>query len=317
MANAIDLTSSWNSTYFAEIVLIPAIMTDGLFAGGYDIDLTVNKSKTFYTGNQLRNKTFKKLTCGFQANGTTDLTEVTLVTQPMAINLEQCASEFFDSVFKQNLQKGTNVYDIGGTVIEEFILASTLEMVKNDSFALAWFGNASLSSTSFLSPFNGWFELFEGDADVTKISIGSTGSFAITAMQSAFESAAGQLARQQGNAKFHVTPNVYYNLLATFENSNTDYGLTKLSEGGELRYRGIPVVEEMYWATVISEQGLSNTKRIFLGDTQKLIVGTNIANPGSDSKSWIDELTELYYFKAYYDLGVTYSYGNTFVYGRG
>lgn len=317
MANAIDLTTSWNSTYFAEIVLTPAIMTAGLFGGEYDIDLTVNRSKTWYVGNQLRNKTFKKLTCGFQANGTTDLSEVTLVTQPMAINLEQCAAEFFDSVFKQNLKKGTNVYDLGGTVIEDFIREATIDMIKNDAFALAWFGDTSLATTAFLSPIDGWFKKFEADSTVTKISIGSTGDYAIAAMQSAFESPAGQLARQQGNAKFHVTPNVYYNLLSTFENANTDYGLTKLSDGGELRYRGIPVVEELYWATVIGEQSLANDKRMFFGDTQKLIVGSNIANPGSDSKSWIDELTEMWYFKAYYDLGVTYSYGNTFVYGRG
>jgi len=73
---------------------------------------------------------------------------------------------------------------------------------------------------------------------------------------------------------------MYYNILETFENSNTDYGLTKLSDGGPLTYRGIPVTEETTWAK--DNQRLQSCKRNPLcsfGNLENLHVGTDIAKP--------------------------------------
>jgi len=66
----------------------------------------------------------------------------------------------------------------------------------NDTFSLAWFGNTSLATTAFLSPIDGWFKRFEDDSNVEKITIGSTGAYGIAALKEAYESATGQLIRQ-------------------------------------------------------------------------------------------------------------------------
>jgi hypothetical protein len=110
---------------------------------------------------------------------------------------------------------------------------------------------------------------------------------------------------------------MYYNILSTFENSSTDYGLTRLSNGGALTYRGIPVIEETTWAVTINDYSLANEKRMFFGNLENLHVGTDIANPGSDAKLFFDELEEKYYFKANFDLGVNYTHAELIVYGRG
>ena len=317
MANALTIVSTWDSNYVAENFLTPALVTGGLFNGGYRVDPLVNKKKTFYVGSELSQIVFKKETCGFSPNGTSEMTEVSLETQPMAINLEQCAAEYFDTIFKETLKKGSNIYDLTGTVIEEFVRENYLRSLTNDTYILAWFANTATTGIPFLTPFNGWFTLFESDSAVEKISIGSTGDWALNALRTAYQSETGQLIRQQTNPVIKVTPNMYYNLLVTFENTGTDYGLARLSDGGVLTFRGIPVEEETVWGKAIRVNGLANDKRMFFGDLQNLHVGTDIANPGSDAKMFLHELEEKTYFKMNFDLGVTYTHSNLIIYGRG
>lgn len=320
MANSLTIVSTWTSEYFAERFLTPALMTNGLFVGGYDVDPTVNRSKTVFVGSRLRGVVQEKTTCGFNPVGTSQLTEVVLSTKSLAVNLEQCAAEFYDTIFKKELKKGTAVTDLSGTIVASYMEENALDAIVNDTFAMAWFGNTSIASTAsgaFLRPFNGWFKLFEDDGAVAKISIGSTGAYGVAALKEAYESETGQLIRQTGNPVIKVTPQMYYNILETFENSNTDYGLTKLSDGGNLTYRGIPVTEEVTWAETINNYTLGTEKRMFFGNLENLHVGTDIANPGSDAKLFYDELEEKYYFKSNFDLGVNYTHKNLIVYGRG
>lgn len=317
MASAITIVSTWTSEYFAEVFLTPALVSNGLFNGGYDVDPLVNKSKTVYVGSEMKGIVQKKSTCGFNPVGTFALSEVVLSTEPLAINVEQCAATFYDTVFKKELKKGTAVTDLSGTIIVPYIVENYQRALVNDTFALAWFGNTSLATTAFLSKIQGWFPRFEADANVSKISIGSTGNYGVEALKTAYESETGQLIRQTGTPSIHVTPQMYYNILSTFENSNTDYGLTRLSNGGALTYRGIPVMEETTWAVTINDYSLSNAKRMFFGNLGNLHVGTDIANPGSDAKLFFDELEEKYYFKANFDLGVNYTHAELIVYGRG
>lgn len=320
MANALTIDSTWSSEYFAERFLTPALLTQGLFSGGYNVDPLVNKSKTIYVGSRMRGVVQEKTTCGFNASGTSNLSEVVLTTKNLAVNLEECAALFYDTIFKKELKKGTAITDLSGTIIASYIEENALDAITHDSFAMAWFGNTSIASTAsgaFLRPFNGWFKLFEDDSDVSKISIGSTGDYGVAALKEAYESAAGQLIRQTGTPAIHVTPQMYYNILNTFENSTTDYGLTRLSNGGALTYRGIPVIEEVTWSETINNYTLGTEKRMFFGNLENLHVGTDIANPGSDAKLFYDELEEKYYFKANFDLGVNYTHSQLIVYGRG
>jgi hypothetical protein len=318
MANAIEIIETWNSDYVAELFLEPAIDTvEGLFAGGYTVDALVNKSKTFYVNSELRYITKKKETCGFNAFGTSDLTEVTLTTQPMSVNLEQCAAEFFDTVFKRTLKKGTGVYDLEGTVIEQAVVNNAQRAIKNDAFTLAWFGNASLASTAFLSPFNGWFNLFEADADVNKYSIGSTGDFGLEALRAISDAVDTSIIDQDDTSVYLVSRSVYQNLLKTYEALGTDVGLTRLNDGFDLMFRGVPVMRQNIWDKAISDLSLSNSKRIFYGPLANLIVGTNVANPGNDAALFLDHLEEKTYFKANFDLGVSYTFASKIAYARG
>ena len=318
MANAVEIIQTWDSDYVAELFLEPAIDTEnGLFAGGYTVDALVNKSKTFYVNSELRYITKKKETCGFNAFGTSDLTEVTLVTQPMAVNLEQCAAEFFDTVFKRTLKKGTGVYDLEGGVIMNAVVTNAQRAIKNDAFTLAWFGDDSLASTAFLSPFDGWFNKFEADTDVNKYSIGSTGDFALEALRAISDAVETSIIDQDDSSVYLVTRNVYNNLLKTYEALGTDVGLTRLNDGHDLMFRGVPVIKQNVWDKAISDLSLSNSKRIFFGPLANLIVGTDIANPGNDAMLFLDHLQEKTYFKANFDLGVSYTFSSKIAYARG
>jgi hypothetical protein len=321
MANAVEIIQTWESDYVAELFLEPAIDTeDGLFAGGYTVDAFVNKSKTFYVNSELKYITKKKDTCGFTPFGTSDLTEVTLVTQPMAVNLEQCAAEFFDTVFKRTLKKGTGVYNLEGDVIMNAVVANAQRAIKNDAFVLAWFGNTTIASTAanaFLNPFNGWFKLFEGDADVKKYSIGSTGDFALEALRAISDAVETSIIEQDDASVYLVTRSVYQNLLKTYESLGTDVGLTRLNDGHDLMFRGVPVIRQNIWDKSISDLSLGSSKRIFYGPLANLVVGTDIANPANDAMLFLDQLQEKTYFKTNFDLGVNYTFAQKCAYARG
>lgn len=318
MANATTIVSTWTSQYFAETFLKPAISTEGLFDGaGYTIDPTVNKAKTIYEASEMKYITQKREACGFNASGTSALTEVKLETEPLRVNVEQCANVFFDTIFKSNLKKGTDVYDLSGTVIEELIVENMQRAIINDTFALAWFGDTSLASTAFLDQLQGWFARFEADAGVNKFSIGSTGDWALEALRAMDAGTNAPLYAEHPDTVILVTRNVYLELLRTYEALGTDVGLIRLNDGHDLMFRGRRVIAQPVWDKVISDQGLSNTKRIFMGPLSNLHVGTDILNPGSDAKLFFDELEEKFYFKANYDLGTQLLHSELVGYARG
>lgn len=321
MANAVEIIQTWTSDYVAEYFLEPAIDTEsGLFAGGYTVDALVNKSKTFYVNSELKYITKKKETCGFSANGSSDMTEVVLTTQPMSVNLEQCAAEFFDTVFKRSLKKGTGVYDLEGTVIETAIVSNAQRAIKNDAFTLAWFGDTTIATTAsnaFLNPFDGWFKLFEDDANVNKYTIGSTGDFALQALRDIDDAVQTAIIEQDDSSVYLVSRSVYQNLLKTYEALGTDVGLTRLNDGHDLMFRGTPVIRENIWSKAITDLSLGSPSRIFYGPLANLVVGTNIANPGNDAMLFLDHLQEKTYFKANFDLGVNYTFASKIAYARG
>lgn len=318
MANAQTFASNtWTSEYFAEQFLTPAIVTDGLFAGaGYRIDPLVNKSKTIYTNSAMEYITQKDSTCGWTPSGTSELSEVELETQQLKVNVEQCSAVFFDSVFSSVLPKGTNINDLTGTVIEEYIVENYKRAMTNDSFVLAWFGDTSLGGTAFLDQVSGWFTRFEADATVQKYAIGSTGNWALEALRTIYDDVNSAIIEQDDTSAFNVTRNVYQNLLATYEQLGTDVGLTRLNDGFDLMFRGIPVIKQNIWDKAITDFSLSSSKRIVYAPLGNLMVGTNIVDPGSDARAWFDEQDELFKFKSKYALGVNYAFGNMIAYAR-
>lgn len=317
MANAITIVESWTTEHVAEVFLKPVFTAENI-VDTYAVDPTVNRSKTITLANELNRIIQKKESCGFNAIGTFALGEKTIKTEPCAINLEQCAAEFNDTVFKQNLKRGSDLYDLSNTVLEKTMVDRINTAITNDIFELCWFGDTS-HATPFFKTFDGWFLLLEMGG-CTKIDVGTTSELApdaaIDVLRKMYKGSAPLRAVKPNGKVFLVTDTVYTNLMETYENMDTDSGMLKLVEGGPLTFRGIPVEPQLTWDTSIASQSLPEPHRVVYTKKENLIIGTDVRTPGSDAKLFLDELEEKFYFKANFDLGVQYLFDEYVVYAR-
>jgi hypothetical protein len=317
MANAITIVETWATEHVAEIFLKPVFTAENI-VDTYSVDPTIKRSKTITLANELKRIIQKKESCGFNAIGTFALGEKTIRTEPCAVNLEQCAADFYDTIFKQNLKRGSDIYDLGGTVLEKAMVDRINSAITNDIFELCWFGNTA-HSTNFFKTFDGWFKLLEAGS-CTKVDISTTGELApdeaIDILRQMYKGSAPLRAVKPNGKVFLVTDTVYTNLMETYENMDTDSGMLKLADGGPLTFRGIPVEAQLAWDASIASQTLADPHRVVYTKKENLIIGTDVKTPGSDAKLFLDELEEKFYFKANFDLGVQYMFDEYVVYAR-
>lgn len=317
MANAISIVQTWSTEHVAEIFLKPVFTAENI-VDTYAVDPTVNRSKTIVLADELSRIIQKKENCGFNPTGTIALGEKTIRTEPCGVNLEQCASAFYDTVFKQNLKRGSDIYNLSGTVLEKAMVDRVTTAITNDIFELCWFGDTT-HAIPFFKTFDGWFSLLEMST-CEKVSIGTTTELAadeaIDLLRSCYRASAPLRAVKPNDKVFLVTDSVYTNLMESYENKSIDSGLARLMDGGPLTFRGIPVESQLVWDTSITSQGISDPHRIVYTKKENLIIGTDIKKPGSDAKLFLDEMNEKFYFKANFDLGVQYLFDEYVVYAR-
>lgn len=319
MSNAITIVETWDSEYMAEVFLKPVFTSEDI-VDTYGIDPTVNRSKTIYLADALKQVIQKKTSCGINPNGSFALGEKVINTEPCAINLEMCAADFYNTVFKQNLKRGSDIYDMSGTVLEQAMVDNVANTLKNDVFDLCWFGDTG-SGTTFYATFDGWFKLLEANLPTdNKVTISTTATlpanYGLSLLRDMYKKADALRGVPASQKVILVTDTIYTNLLETYENTAVDSGLKRLDEDKPLVFRGIPVEAQLTWDTTIAAQALGNPHRAVYTKKENLIIGTDIKRPGSDAKLFLDELTEKFYFKANFDLGVQYLFDEHVVYAR-
>lgn len=324
MANAMQLVSTWQSDYFADVFMVPAIGEDSSFDSPiYDVDPTVNKSRTDYNATELKYATRKQAGCGFTANGSISLSERVLEVEPFKVMLEQCFDTFYSTAFRGKLKRGSSITDLSGTFVQQIFEQQIPITIGKDLMKHGWFGDTSISTTganAFLSDIDGWFKLLEDDNDVNKYSLATTGGdltsdSVLTTLREMY-SANLVLRGKASQTKILATTQVYDNLVNTYENLGTDSGLARLAAGGALTFRGIEILSMEVWDEAITDFSLSNPHRLIWTVNQNLRVGTDITNQRNEGKLFMDELTELTYFKARFDFGVQYRFSNSIAYAR-
>ncbi len=320
MANAATLTSTFVADFSTDVMLAPVFANDELFKI-YNVDPTVNKKKTFLQAAELKRVLQKKTGCGFSASGTFALSEKSITTQPLAIELEQCADQFWTSQLKAKLKRGTDVMNVEGTDIADWLLERAQQAIINDIFELGWFGDED-ASTTFFQSFEGWFELFEDNlAAANLIDISGTGDLSadegLDILRNMYCANVNPIKSVAPREKFMlVTDSIYCNLLDSYENLGNEGGLGRLLDGGDLTFRGIPVINQPTWDTTISDQSwLLNPHRAVYTTSENLMIGTDIMDPTS-TKVFYDELNEKFYIKGQFDMGVQYLFDEWTVYAR-
>lgn len=330
MANL--LSTNFTHTYagqefLTELFYDPQPEGEDIFAD-YRLMDNVDSTRNLYFNNTLTKTLVPYSTCGRTTTGSTTLSDKTLTVYKLKQQLEQCEDQFEDTVLGELRKKGTKITDLTGTVLEDIIRTQALRALRYDIPRQIWFNKQTSASTHYTA-FDGFFQLFfdssaslahsinmayNTDYETSSSSDTLSTDGAYKAMKKIYENQGANLRAIPNNMKkFFVTSTVYDNLLVTYENTGTDLGLTRLSDGiGTLKFRGITVKEMPYWdyaltdttANPMSAQIGSNA--IVLTMNENLVVGTDMAFRDASFEVWYSRDDEKLYTDFKLKLGVQY-----------
>jgi hypothetical protein len=243
---------------------------------------------------------------------------------------EQCANAFYESMYEKALGKGINIKNLVGTELEAVVFAIIADNLRLDNLQLAFFGDTD-STVDVLSPFNGFFKLFEDELPAAqKLTIGSLSTVgnAIAAMRAVYDARTNYSASlRPDEMRFMITRSVWDKFVRDTTTNSSTYSNSLALERlffdpmGNAYFAGIPIIVLPDWdvtiANLLTVSGVpTDPDRILLVSVNNLIVGTDVE--GDDNRLFMtfDERTDSNLIKANYKLGVQFKYPEHIVYSR-
>lgn len=278
---------------------VPAI--EGL----YRVMDVVDK-KNIYLPQSLSKILRKYSTCGFSAaGGTFNITDKTISTEKVKVNVEECVDTWTDTIFAEAMKRGVAVDDLSNTIIDEVIRTQLAKGIASDIHRIFWFADANDADADW-NHFDGLISLFldasasigaanfidmDGTAFESTDALATDGALGL--MKQMY-SAMNKALRMMNDKRFYVTYSVYDNLMETYEDTQSGVGLLRLIDGSsQLSFRGIPVVAVPEWDSSLADStnphytgsGLSiGSNLIVLTTPQNLVVGTDVTAPSNEFK---------------------------------
>lgn len=258
--------------------------------------------------------------CGFSASGSVAITDKVIDPQRLKINVEQCESQFEQTVIAEALKSGVDRADLQGTVVEEIILNAVARGMRNDLVKVAWFSDAA-SSHSLYGNLEGYFEriLDSGFGGYT-LDLNSSATYesadvlatdgAYSAFKTLFSNMPAAMRSKKGELVAYTTSSVYDNLLATLEQTGTDSGLSRITDGvSQLSFRGIKIVDMSLWDTSLADTSANpnsaaiGSNAIVISQPSNFIVGTDVSDPSAEMSVWYEKKDEKYYLSSKFLFG--------------
>ena len=322
MANSI--TTSFTHTYngkefLQELFYKPQEGGQDVFSI-YKVMQVVDKTNLYIPGN-LSKILRKYTTCGFSQQGTLAISDRTISTSKLKVNLEECEDAFDGTVFEEAIKQGVDIDDLQGTVVEDMLRKSLMQGLESDIPRICWFADATSGSSDY-DQFDGWIELIQdASADVGQfLSMASVAAIevagvlvadgAITLFRNMYENQSKTLRAVDRSEKyFYVTSTIMDNYLTTLEDTQNEKGQLSLEDGKRVvMFRGIQVVEVKGWDTHLADA--ANPHKVAVGANMcvfttpdNLIVGADVLSPLNEVKSWYSEDDEVIRMKVKFKLG--------------
>lgn len=322
MANSV--TTSFSHTYngrefLTELFYKPQEAGQDVF-GIYKVMQVVDKTNLYIPGN-LSKILRKYTTCGFSQVGSLAISDRTISTAKVKVNLEECEDAFDGTVFEEAIKQGVDIDDLRGTVVEEILRTSLLKALASDIPRIQWFAEGGASSTDY-DQFDGWVELIQiSSASVgqffdmnTDSNIESGGAMvadgSITLFRNMYENQAKTLRGVDRGAKnYYVTSSIMDNYLTTLEDTQNERGQLNLEDGKTVvKFRGIDIVEVKGWDTSLADT--DNPQKVAVGANMcvlstpdNLIIGCDVLSPSNEVKVWFSEDDEVLRMKSKFKLG--------------
>lgn len=311
MASVLTDNLTFSPERASEVIFKP-IFQEKSILDCFRVIPNVTNQKQLAIAGVLDGITQKNLGCGFSALGNATIEEKVLTVCRLKVNIEQCAADFYDKILEDKLRTGSDIHDLTGTDIEDFIVKLTQEGIRADFDKYTWFGNTA-SLDPILALLDGVWTKVEAAVTATTVDRVTVASAAaalavdesLQILEDLYALAPTVLKALPNNEKsFKVSGSVYLNYLKSIENGSCDSACRIQLDGVDvLTFRGIQVIPHWSWDAIAAAEAIL-PHRVLYTTREALIIGTDVATPGADAMVWHDQKTELFCMKAAFKVGV-------------
>lgn len=237
--------------------------------------------------------------CGFTASGSATLTQRTITTAIIKVNMDICPDSLLGKYAEYLVRIGANSNELP---FEQYIIDGVTTEINKKIEKLIWQGDTSKSSDTDLKWINGILKQLASDSDNVDVSIAAN-----TAIYDAIKAVYLAIPEEtlERGAEIYVSPANYRDfLMAMVEKKYFNYSGPQDSAPEEFVFPGTDV-------KVVKTPGLAGVNdRIVASFPDNFVYGCDAEGDLEDVKIWFSDDDDLFKLKVKWNSGIAYRFPN-------
>lgn len=237
--------------------------------------------------------------CGFTASGSATLTQRTITTAVIKVNMDICPDSLLGKYAEYLVRIGANSNELP---FEQYIIDGVTTEINKKIEKLIWQGDTAKSSDTDLKWLNGILKQLASDSDKVAVSIAAN-----TAIYDAIKAVYLAIPEEtlERGAEIYVSPANYRDfLMAMVEKKYFNYSGPQDSAPEEFVFPGTDV-------KVVKTPGLAGVNdRIVASFPENFVYGCDAEGDLEDVKIWFSDDDDLFKLKVKWNSGIAYRFPN-------
>ena len=237
--------------------------------------------------------------CGFTASGSATLTQRTITTAVIKVNMDVCPDSLLGKYAEYLVRIGANSNELP---FEQYIIDGVTTEINKKIEKLIWQGDTTQASNTDLKWLNGILKQLASDSDKVAVSIAAN-----TAIYDAIKAVYMAIPEEtlERGAEIYVSPANYRDfLMAMVEKKYFNYSGPQDSAPEEFVFPGTDV-------KVVKTPGLAGVNdRIVASFPENFVYGCDAEGDLEDVKIWFSDDDDLFKLKVKWNSGIAYRFPN-------
>ena len=237
--------------------------------------------------------------CGFTASGSATLTQRTITTAVIKVNMDICPDSLLGKYAEYLVRIGANSNELP---FEQYIVDGVTTEINKKIEKLIWQGDTTQASNTDLKWLNGILKQLASDSDKVAVSIAAN-----TAIYDAIKAVYLAIPEEtlERGAEIYVSPANYRDfLMAMVEKKYFNYSGPQDSAPEEFVFPGTDV-------KVVKTPGLAGVNdRIVASFPENFVYGCDAEGDLEDVKIWFSDDDDLFKLKVKWNSGIAYRFPN-------
>lgn len=242
--------------------------------------------------------------CGFTPSGTATLTQRTITTAIIKVNMDICPDSLLGKYAEYLVRIGANSEELP---FERYIIDGVTAELNKKIEKLIWQGDTTKTTDTDLKWINGLLKQFAADTDVVTVSGLSAGTSAYNAIKAVYMAFPEEVLDR--GALIFVAPALYREFLQDMVEKNYfHYSGPQDAAPEEFIFPGTDV-------KVVKTPGLAGTKALVGTFGENLVYGCDAEGDLEEVKIWFSDDDDLFKLKVKWNSGIAYRFPNLVAYG--